>query len=61
MVLGPVALFSFLAAVPLLDRDRGDASRAGRQVGWAGLAVGFVVLSLWLYGLFGETQQHIGM
>lgn len=60
MVLGPLALAGFLAAVPLLDREEeGTPGRHG-WVGWVGLALGVAVVALWLYGVFGETQQHIG-
>ena len=61
MVLGPALLGAFLAAVPLLDRGPDDAPGRHGWVGWTGLALGFGVLALWLYGVFGETQQHIGM
>jgi ubiquinol-cytochrome c reductase cytochrome b subunit len=60
MVLGPAVLFGFLAAVPLLDRrDAQDPARS--PVSWVGLALGMVVLGLWLYGVFGQARQHIGM
>ena len=61
MVLGPLVLGAFLAAVPLIDRKTGDAPGDHGWVGWTGLAVGVVVLALWLYGVFGQAQQHIGM
>lgn len=61
MVLGPVALGGFLVAVPLLDWKEESGPGHHGWVGWAGLAVGVAVLSLWLYGLLGEAQQHIGM
>ncbi len=61
MVLGPALLGGFLAAVPLLDRRGDDAPGRHGWVGWTGLALGVAVLGLWLYGVFGETQQHIGM
>jgi ubiquinol-cytochrome c reductase cytochrome b subunit len=60
MVIGPSVLFGFLLAVPLLDRrDAHDPARS--WVAWFGLALGIVVLGLWLYGVFGEARQHIGM
>lgn len=61
MILGPAVVGGFLVAVPLLNRD--DDGTPGRHgwVGWVGLALGAVVLALWLYGVFGETRQHIGM
>ncbi|MFQ5679335.1 MAG: cytochrome b N-terminal domain-containing protein [Gemmatimonadota bacterium] len=61
MVLGPAALFAFLAAVPLLDRGWDD--RPGRHgwVGWVGLVLGIAVLGLWLFGVLGGVRQHIGM
>ncbi len=61
MVLGPTVLFAFLAAVPLLDRSSDDTPGRHGWVGWLGLALGLVVLALWLYGVFGARQQHIGM
>lgn len=57
MVIGPALIPGFLFLVPLLDR--GDASRT--VVRWAGVAIGFVVLALWLFGAYGPQQQHIGM
>lgn len=61
MVLGPLVLFTFLAAVPLLDRGGDDPSGRHGWVGWLGVALGAVTLGLWLYGVLGEAQQHIGM
>lgn len=61
MVLGPVALGGFLAAVPLLDREEEGQPGHHGWVGRVGLLIGIVVLALWLYGVFGEAQQHIGM
>ncbi len=59
MILGPTIVFAFLGAVPLLDR--GSEETSGRGVRWTGIALGLVVTALWLYGVFGEAQQHIGM
>lgn len=61
MVVGPAALFAFLASVPVLDRARDD--RPGRHgwFGWLGLVVAATLLALWLYGVFSAQQQHIGM
>jgi quinol-cytochrome oxidoreductase complex cytochrome b subunit len=61
MILGPAALFGFLALVPLLDRRADD--RPGHH-GWPGvmaLVLALVVLALWLYGMLGPEQQHLGM
>jgi len=59
MVLGPLIVFGFLAATPLLDRA--GERKARSWVGWAGVTLGLVVLGLWFYGVFGQAQQHIGM
>ena len=59
MVLGPLVLFLFLAAVPLLDRNASDVPGRRRRVSWVGLLLALVVLALWLYGALGEAQQHI--
>lgn len=61
MIVGPVVVFVFLLAVPLLDRGKGDEPGRHGWVGWAGLALGLAVVALWLYGALGEAQQHIGM
>ncbi|HZD04403.1 MAG TPA: cytochrome b N-terminal domain-containing protein [Longimicrobiales bacterium] len=61
MILGPVILGAFLAAVPLLDRSGDDTPGRHGWVGWAGLGLGALVLAFWLYGVFGKAQQHIGM
>ena len=61
MILGPTAVFLFLMAVPLLDR-RADHT-PGRQgwVGWLAVALGIIIIGLWVYGVFGEAREHIGM
>lgn len=61
MVVGPAALFAFLAAVPLFDRRVDDAPGRHGWVGWVGLLLAAALLALWLYGVFGARQQHIGM
>lgn len=61
MVIGPAVLFTFLAAVPLLDRSSDDTPGRHGWVGWVGLFMGLVVLGLWLFGALGAPQQHIGM
>lgn len=61
MVLGPLVLFTFLAAVPLLDRRGDDTPGRHGWVGWLGMALCAVTLGLWLYGVLGKAQQHIGM
>lgn len=61
MVLGPALLGIFLAAVPVLDRGGDDAPGHHGWVGWVGLALGVAIAGLWLYGVLGPTQQHIGM
>lgn len=61
MIIAPIVLFGFLAAVPLLDRghDRG-ASRPR----WM-LALGILVLVAYIggivYGVFAPQMQHLGM
>lgn len=61
MVVAPVILFGFLAAVPLLDRADHTSDRPPRLV----LAFGLVVLVLYmggiLYGVFAPMKQHLGM
>lgn len=61
MVLGPAVLFGFLAAVPLLDRGPGDRPGEHGWVGRVGALLGLAMLALWLYGIFGGSQQHLGM
>ena len=61
MVLGPAVILLFLMAVPLLDRKPAGDPRGSGWVGWTGVGLGVVTLALWLYALFGEAQQHIGM
>ena len=61
MILGPAIIFVFLAAVPLLDRREDDTPGRHGWVGWTGVVLSVAVLALWLYGRFGEAQQHIGM
>jgi ubiquinol-cytochrome c reductase cytochrome b subunit len=60
MILGPMVVFLFLAAVPLLDRRDPQDLKHG-WIGVAGLLLFAAVIGLWLYGLLGEPQQHIGM
>lgn len=59
MVVGPLALMVFLAAVPLLDRSQDDSPGRHGWVGWLALALGLVTLALWLYGVFGEAREHL--
>ena len=59
IVLGPTAVFLFLMAVPLLDRREDDTPGRHGWVGWMGIALGVIILGLWLYGVFGEVQEHI--
>jgi len=61
MILGPVLLFGFLVAVPLLDRRPDDTPGRHGWLGWLALLVGAAVLVLWLYGAFGPARQHLGM
>ena len=61
MVLGPAAVLLFLSAVPILDREPKGAHGKHGWVGWAGATMAVAIVALWLYGVFGETQQHIGM
>jgi len=60
MILGPMGVFLFLVAVPLLDRRDAHDPKHG-WIGVTGLLVLGAVIGLWLYGLLGEAQQHIGM
>ncbi len=61
MILGPSIVFLFLGLVPLLDRGEDETPGRHGWVGWIGLALATVMLGLWLYGVFGAAQQHIGM
>lgn len=61
MVVGPVVVFAFLVAVPLLDRGADDRPGFRSWVGWLGALLGAIVLALWLFGAFGPRQQHLGM
>ena len=61
MVVAPVVLFGFLAAVPLLDRRDHGHHRPPRLL----LALGLVMLALYvggiIYGVFAPLKQHMGM
>ncbi len=61
MVIAPVVLFGFLAAVPLLDRRDHGHHRPPRLL----LALGLVMLALYvggiIYGVFAPLKQHMGM
>ena len=61
MILGPSVVFLFLGLVPLLDHGEDDTPGRHGWVGWVALALALAILGLWLYGVFGEAQQHIGM
>lgn len=60
MVLGPAVVFVFLLLVPALDRS---AEGEPRRVWFLGIAwlLAAAVVALWLYGVFGQAQQHLGM
>jgi ubiquinol-cytochrome c reductase cytochrome b subunit len=61
MIVAPVILFGFLAAVPLLDRRDHGHHRPPRLL----LALGLVMLALYVggivYGAFAPQKQHLGM
>ena len=61
MILGPSTIFIFLMAVPLLDH--GGEQTSGRQgrVAWLAVALGIIIIGLWVYGVFGEAREHTGM
>lgn len=61
MVLGPAGLFTFLLAVPFLDRGPADGPGRHGPLGVVAAILAAALLGLWLYGAFGPTQQHIGM
>ncbi len=61
MILGPSAIFLFLMAVPLLDRGADQTPGQHGWVGWLAVALGILVVGLWVYGMFGEAREHIGM
>ena len=59
MILGPAIVFLFLMAVPVLDRVEDDTPGRHGWVGWMGVALSVIIVCLWLYGVFGEVQEHI--
>ena len=61
MILGPSAIFLFLMAVPLLDRGAEGAPGKHGWVGWLAVTMGILIVGLWVYGMFGEAREHIGM
>ena len=61
MILGPAAVFLYLMAVPLLDRGAHEAPAKQGWVGWLGVTLGIIIVGLWVYGVFGEAREHIGM
>ncbi len=61
MILGPSAVFLFLMAVPLLDRGADQTPGKHGWVGWLAVALGILIVGLWVYGMFGEAREHIGM
>jgi len=61
MVLGPTLVFAFLAAVPLFDRRPAESEEGSGWVAWVAILMAVAIFGLWLYGLLGAVQQHIGM
>jgi ubiquinol-cytochrome c reductase cytochrome b subunit len=61
MILGPAAIFLFLMVVPLLDRGADQTPGKHGWVGWLAVALGILIVGLWVYGVFGEAREHIGM
>ncbi len=61
MILGPTAVFLFLMAVPLLDRGVDQTPGRHGGLGWLAVALGIIIIGLWVYGVFGEAREHIGM
>ena len=61
MILGPAAIFLFLMAVPLLDRGADQTPGKHGWVGWLAVTLGILIVGLWVYGVFGEAREHIGM
>ena len=61
MILGPSAIFLFLMAVPLLDRGADQTPGKQGWVGWLAVTLGILIVGLWVYGMFGEAREHIGM
>ncbi len=59
LIWAPLAVFGFLALVPLADRrDRGLGTFFVR---WAGLALLLVLVGLGLWAALNPPQQHLGM
>jgi quinol-cytochrome oxidoreductase complex cytochrome b subunit len=61
MILGPAAVFLFLMAMPLLDRGTDQTPGNHGWVGWLAVTLGILTIGLWVYGVFGEAREHIGM
>lgn len=59
LIWAPLAVFGFLAVVPLADRGEGGVGAL--VVRWAGLAMLVVLLGLGLWAALSPPQQHLGM
>ena len=64
MIIAPVVLFGFLAAVPLLDRGHRGHHDGVPRPRWL-MVLALVMLALYvggiLYGVFAPQKQHLGM
>jgi ubiquinol-cytochrome c reductase cytochrome b subunit len=61
MILAPVVLFGFLAAVPLLDRGHGEGKGRPRWLMAAALLILVLYVGGIIYGVFAPQKEHLGM
>lgn len=61
MVIAPVILFGFLAAIPLLDRGHDHAAPRPRWVMALGVLFVLAYIGGIFYGVFAPQMQHLGM
>ncbi|MBI3568876.1 MAG: cytochrome bc complex cytochrome b subunit [Gemmatimonadetes bacterium] len=61
MLIAPIVLFGFLAAVPLLDRGHDQGAGRPRWVMGLGMLVLLAYIAGIVYGVFAPQMQHLGM